>query len=181
MTDFTFSKVDHVALAVRSIRDACRLFVEVLGAEFVGGGDNPDLDVKAVQLLIPPGTKIELLEPLSAASYLERYIEKHGEGIHHLTVYVDDVPSAVAALEEHGFGVVDTEIISASWHETFIRPSASFGALIQVAWARDRWDGGFPGVTLEDVLEGRIHVLKNVVSWKDTGEVVTPRPVASAR
>ncbi len=175
------SKLDHVSLAVRSLRDACRLFVDVLGAEFVGGGDNPKLDVKAVQLVLPPGTKIELLEPLGETSYLARYLDKHGEGIHHITVYVDDVAVAVAALEEAGYAVVDTDTETESWKETFLRPTSSFGALIQVAWARDRWDGGFEGIELDDVLEGRVQVLRNVVTWKDTGEVVMPRSDATSR
>ena len=151
MTQFPFSKLDHVSLAVRSVSDACRLFIGVLGADFVGGGDNPNLDVRAVQLVLPPGAKIELLEPLSDESYLARYLDKHGEGIHHITIYVDDVAAAVEALEEAGYALVDTATDAPTWKETFLRPASSFGALIQVAWARDRWDNGrwqFSGIEL---------------------------------
>ena len=101
--------------------------------------------------------------------------------MHHMTVYVEDVASAVAALEGQGFAVVDTDTVPESWNETFIRPASAFGALIQVAWAKNRWDPGFPGITLDDVLDGRVQVLKNVVTWKDSGIEVRPGPVATSR
>jgi methylmalonyl-CoA/ethylmalonyl-CoA epimerase len=173
MTIVPIQKVDHVALAVWSMVDACRLFVDVLGAQFIGGGDNPELGVRAVQLRVEPGTKIELLSPLDEQSYLHRYLDRHGEGFHHMTVYVDDVAEAANALVDAGFGVVDTSLESEVWRETFVRPSAAFGALIQVAWARDRWDQPFPGLTLEAVLDGQVQVVKNVVTWKSTGRVLS--------
>ena len=93
-----------------------------------------------------------------------------------MTVYVDDVAAAAGALVAAGFGVVDTSLESEAWHETFVRPSAAFGALIQVARARDRWDRPFPGLTLEAVLEGRVQVVKNVLTWKSTGQVLSQPP-----
>jgi methylmalonyl-CoA/ethylmalonyl-CoA epimerase len=175
VTGFTFRKLDHVALAVRSMEAACRLFVDVLGAEFIGGGDNPELQVRAVQLRLPPGTKIELLQPLVEGSYLDRYLEAKGEGFHHLTVYVDDVAAAVDSLVGAGYDVVDTDLSRSSWQETFVRPSSGFGALIQVARPGVPWESPIEGITLNDVLAGRVQVLANVLTLKETGEELRPR------
>jgi hypothetical protein len=82
------------------------------------------------------------------------------------------VAEAVDGLVAAGFAVVDTSLESEDWHETFVRPSAAFGVLIQVAWARERWDRPFLGLTLEDVLDRRVQVVKNVLTWKSTGQVL---------
>lgn len=159
-------KIDHVCLAVWSIEEACRLFVDLLGGEFIGGGDNPQLDVRAVQLRFPQGMKIELLEPLGPNSFLRGYLEQHGEGLHHVTIYVADVAAAVAELAAAGYELVDTDVSQGTWQETFLRPASAFGTLIQLAAPADPWEEPLPGITLEDVLRGRVQVLANVVSWK---------------
>jgi methylmalonyl-CoA/ethylmalonyl-CoA epimerase len=171
--------LDHVALAVEDLPRAVRLFVDVLGFEFVGGGDNPEIEVRAVQLRMHPKVKVELLTPLSPDSYLRAYLDRHGEGFHHLTLYTEDVAVAAERLDEAGFPVVDTATHRDSWHETFVRPATAFGALIQVATPGEPWSEPLEGITIDDVLEGRLEVVANVVRWKHSGEVVRPRPAAS--
>ena len=159
-------KFDHVCVAVWSIEEACRLFVDLLGGEFIGGGDNPHLGVRAVQLGFPPGVKIELLEPLGPDSFLRRYLEQNGEGLHHVTAYVADVAAAAAELVAAGYEVVDTDTSQETWKETFLRPPSAFGTLIQLASAADPWEEPLAGITLEDVLSGKLQIRANVVSWK---------------
>jgi methylmalonyl-CoA/ethylmalonyl-CoA epimerase len=167
-------QVDHICLAVRDVERACRLFIDVMGGAFVGGGDNPKLGVRAIQIKMGK-MKVELLQPLEPGGYLERYIEKHGEGFHHLTMYVDDVEATDTALRAAGYDTVDLNTEPDDWKETFLRPSSAFGALIQLSTPKDPWPDRIPGLTLEDILEGRVQVLDNVVSWKATGEQVWPR------
>ena len=159
-------KLDHVAIAVWSMRDAARLVVDVMGGRFIGGGDNPELRVKAAQFDFEPGFKIELLEPLGEDSYLAAYLHKHGEGFHHITAYVEDVEAAAAELTEAGFGVIDTDVARESWKETFIRPSEASGTLIQLAKPGTPWTEAPEWVTLERVLDGEIQVLANEMSLK---------------
>jgi len=168
------NKVDHICLAVRDAARACELFVGVLGGEFVGGGDNARLEVRAVQIRMGK-IKVELLQPLEPDGYLAKYIERYGEGFHHLTIYVDDVPTADGALNDAGFATVDLSTDRDSWQETFTRPSSSFGALIQLSTPGDPWPDTIPGITLDDVLEGRISVLDNVMWWTDSGELIPLR------
>ena len=166
-------KVDHVCLAVRDAERACRLFIDVMGGTFVGGGDNPRLGVRAIQVRLG-AIKVEILQPLEDDGYMERFIAKHGEGLHHLTIYVDDVPAVDAALNAEGFQTVDLSADHPSWHETYTRPGSTFGALIQLSKPGDPWPDDIPGHHLEDVLAGKVTVLDNVISWKDTGEVIWP-------
>lgn len=156
---------DHVALAVRSLRDACRLFAGLLGGRVVAGGDDEDLGLRSVQLVLPPGVKVELLQPLRADCYLQAYLDRHGEGVHHLTCYVDDVAVAVAAAEAAGFETVDTDLSRPHWRETFVRPRSAFGTLIQLA-APDPGPTLVEGMTLEDILEGRVVWHRGTSAWR---------------
>src|SRR5690606_20774805 len=127
----TVQRVDHIAIAVADLRPAIALFQGVFGAEFVHGGDDPELDIRTVQLRMPPGIKIELMTPTKPTSYLQAFIDKKGQGFHHMTVIVDDVEEAIRDLTSAGFEVVDTNLRHPKWRETFLRPSQGFG-LIQV-------------------------------------------------
>jgi len=83
-------RLDHVAIAVSSIRAAVRLFRDGLGGEFVSGGDDDRLGIRSIQYRLPPGVKIKLMEPLREDSLLHRFLDKRGEGFHHLTHRVED-------------------------------------------------------------------------------------------
>lgn len=168
------SRFDHVALAVRDLPRAVALFHDVLGLEFVGGGDNPELRVRAIQLRAPDGVKIELLSPLTPDSYLAAYLDRKGEGFHHLTAWVADVGAAAATLDWAGYGTVDTSTGRASWQETFVRPSFAFGTLVQLVRAAVPWTQPLVGVTVHDILDGRVEVIANTATWKDSGERILP-------
>lgn len=167
-------RFDHVALAVRDLPRAVALFQGVLGFTFVGGGDNPELQVRAMQLQLPGSVKLELLTPMTPESYLTAYLDRRGEGFHHMTMYVDDVEAAVTTLDEAGVATVDTTTARDSWHETFLRPSSAFGALVQLAKPAVPWTGPLEGVTAQDILDGRVQIVANHVTWKDTGQVILP-------
>jgi len=141
--------IDHLAIAVPSIREALRLFMDVFGAEFMGGADDERLGIRTIQLRLPPGVKIELMEPLNEDSYLQRYLEKHGPGFHHMTTFFPDIEQVIPELEERGFEVVDTDLSDSSWRETFVRPRSGFGTLLQIADTTADWHTSRPGMTPE--------------------------------
>jgi methylmalonyl-CoA/ethylmalonyl-CoA epimerase len=149
-------KVDHLGIAVHSIEEASRLFIDVLGGEFVAGGDEDRRGIRTVQIRLG-GFKLELMQPLDDGSYLARYLARYGQGFHHMTVFVDDVVEAVATLEAAGYEVVDTNLANPSWKETYLRPRSGFGTLIQLAETDMTWQESYPGVTLESVLAGAVH------------------------
>jgi methylmalonyl-CoA/ethylmalonyl-CoA epimerase len=145
--------VDHVAIALHSIEEALPLFVDVFGCEYVAGGDDERLGIRTIQLTLGQ-TKVELMQPIAEDSYLRRYLERHGPGFHHLTLFVADLRDAVAELEARGFQVVDTDV-TPPWRETYIRPRSGFGTLLQVVEVDETYDPTGAKPTLEDAVAGR--------------------------
>lgn len=168
------TRLDHVAIAVADLPRAITLFHQVLGLAFVGGGDNAELDIRVVQLCDDDGRKVELLTPLSDDSYLAGFIAKHGEGFHHITGYVADVEDSARRLSDAGVATVDTRTDRDTWHETFVRPASGFGALVQLARPKRPWSQPLVGVTVDDVLQGRVGVKANTAWWVDSGTPIYP-------
>jgi methylmalonyl-CoA/ethylmalonyl-CoA epimerase len=122
---------DHVAVALRSIKPALRLFRDALGGEYLMGGDERDV-WRWIQLRYPGGGKVELLEPLGEG-FLTKFLDSRGEGLHHITFKTDDIERAIDHLQGLGFELVDVNIDNPHWKEAFLRPSKSHGTLIQIA------------------------------------------------
>ncbi|MGH9245417.1 MAG: VOC family protein [Acidimicrobiales bacterium] len=163
-------RFDHAAIAVRDLRAAVGLFCGVLGAEMIHGGDDERLGMRTVQLQFPGGSKIELLQPLAPDTRLARFLDTRGEGLHHITFFVDDVADAERALNEAGFETVDTDLRDPDWRETYLRPRSGFGTLIQLAdTARDGWTEPTDAYTVGDVIEGRILWDGADTVWRDGG------------
>jgi methylmalonyl-CoA/ethylmalonyl-CoA epimerase len=157
--------LDHVAIAVWSIEEALVLFRDLLGGEFLMGGDDEELGIRTVQLRLPPGVKIELMQPIRADSYLNRFLKDRGPGFHHMTLIVSNVEAALDEFRAKGFETVGTNLASPRWRETFLRPKSAFGILLQVVDTTLRWDLPIEGIALEDVLAGR-------VQWRDARPVL---------
>lgn len=152
-------KVDHVAIAVHDIAETVPLFHDALGGRFLTGGDNDDTGMRLLHLALP-GFKLELLQPMRPDSALQAHLDNRGPGFHHMTFFVDDLPSTVTDLESAGFAMRGIDLSSPRWREAFIHPKSSFGALLQFADTDLNWDVPAPGITLDDVLAGR-------VVWRD--------------
>jgi methylmalonyl-CoA/ethylmalonyl-CoA epimerase len=152
-------RVDHVAIAVADMAAAVELFSGTLGATFLTGGDNDDTGLRLMHLQLAQ-MKLELMSPLRTDSPLGRRLADNGPGFHHMTFIVDDIPQTVSLLQEAGLPTTGTNTQSAAWSETFIRPSASFGALLQFVSTTRTWGTPAQDFTLEDVLAGR-------VVWRD--------------
>jgi methylmalonyl-CoA/ethylmalonyl-CoA epimerase len=144
---------DHIAIAVRDLARAAELYGDALRGELVRGGDDLELGIRTMQFKLPPAIKVELLTPIGD-SYLARYLDKHGEGFHHATIFVVDIHAAVAELEARGFETVDFDASMEAWQEAFIRPSTGFGALIQLVTTGKDWSTPVAGLTREGVLAG---------------------------
>ena len=101
-------ELDHVAVAVHAIKPALKLYRDGLGGEYLMGGDVADT-WRWVQLRFPGGGKVELLEPLGEG-FLSRFLEKRGEGMHHITFKTDDIHAAIEHLEGLGMELVDKQL-----------------------------------------------------------------------
>lgn len=127
MLDF---RLDHVAIAVRAIDPALNLFEKALGSDFIAGGDSPSW--RWHQRTLPGGGKIELLEPLGEG-FLSDFLDKRGEGLHHITLMTKDISAAIAHIQGCGYELVDVHLDHPHWKEAFFRPKQAHGTLIQLA------------------------------------------------
>lgn len=101
-------KIDHIAIAVRSLDEEIARYRDVLGLEFLGTETVPEQKV-TVAFFKVGDVFIELLEPLSADSPISAFIEKKGGGLHHLSLEVDDIRAGIRALQEKNVQMLDKE------------------------------------------------------------------------
>lgn len=164
MTDAQVTRFDHVGIAVPDLPAAVHLFHEVLGGEYLAGGEDVGLGIRTVQFRYPDGGKIELMTPVRDDSYLAAYLDRHGPGFHHAAMFVEDLSTAVDRLVSEGYEVVDHATDRPEWHEAFLRPAQTFGALVQLVETTLDWSQFRTDLSLDQVMAGE-------VVWDDS----TPR------
>lgn len=100
------TKIDHIGIAVNSIEEAMKLYTNVLGLEVSQIETVTEQKVRTA--IIPVGeSTIELLESTSPEGTLAKFIEKRGEGIHHLALGVSNIEQALETLKEKGIPLID--------------------------------------------------------------------------
>jgi methylmalonyl-CoA/ethylmalonyl-CoA epimerase len=127
------AKIDHVSVAVHDASEAAKLFRDALGGEFRGFGDNHDQGFRWVQYRFPGGGRLELVTPIREGSFVSRFLQRRGEGVHHVTLRVDDLPSHVQRLRAAGVELTMVNLEDPSWREAFIHPKNAHGVLVQIA------------------------------------------------
>jgi methylmalonyl-CoA epimerase len=75
---------------------------------------------------------IELLEPVNPDGFLAKFLEKRGEGVHHITLQTPNLAEKVDAMEADGVRVVDKQLDNPEWIDAFISPKSAHGVLIQL-------------------------------------------------
>ena len=98
--------IEHLGIAVKSIEDQLPYYEQILGVRCYDMEEVADQQVKTAFFKIGQ-TKIELLEPTSADSTIAKFIEKRGEGIHHIAFAVPDVQEALDEVEAKGVQLID--------------------------------------------------------------------------
>lgn len=101
------SHIEHLGIAVKSLEEAIPYYENILGLKCYAVEEVADQKVKTAFFKVGQ-TKIELLEPTSEESTIAKFIEKRGEGIHHLAFAVaDGVANALAEVEAKGVRLID--------------------------------------------------------------------------
>ena len=99
--------IEHIGIAVASLDEAIPYYEKVLGLECYAIEEVKDQKVKTAFFQVGQ-TKIELLEPTSEDSTIAKFIEKRGEGIHHMAFAIEDgVANALAEVEAKGVRLID--------------------------------------------------------------------------
>ena len=123
-------RFDHIGIAVFSIDKARTFFEDVLGAKHRRTSVHKSGDFR-IALFDLHDFCIELLEPISPDGFLAKFLERRGEGIHHLTLQVPDLEDKVADMEAHGIRVVD-KTLDGPEIDAFVSPKSAHGLLIQL-------------------------------------------------
>jgi methylmalonyl-CoA/ethylmalonyl-CoA epimerase len=133
MTEPLLTEVDHVAIAVRDIDAAIAFYEETFGATVVHR-ERVDSDGVEEALIKVADSYIQLLTPTRDDSPVARYLEKKGEGVHHVGYRVDDCAAALQSVKDHGVQVIDQAPRPGSRGTTvaFVHPKGAFGTLIEL-------------------------------------------------
>ena len=137
-------RIDHVAIVVREMEAALRFYRDTLGVEPSRIVDFPREGVKIAFLPLggPGGSEIELLEPIDPAGGVARFLERRGEGLHHLCLEVENIDAALAELTAAGAAVLDSAPRpTAEGRGIFLHPKGTGGVLLElVQRAESAWD-----------------------------------------
>ena len=101
-------KIDHVGIAVKNLEEAARLYTEVLGLEVNAVETLEERQVKTAIINVGE-SKIELLESTTADGVIAVFIEKRGEGMHHVALGVDNIEQTLREIKEKNLPLIDQE------------------------------------------------------------------------
>jgi methylmalonyl-CoA mutase C-terminal domain/subunit len=132
-SDFKVEKVDHFGIAVRSIDDVVPFYQDTLHLKLIAVEEVSAQKVK-VAFFDAGNCRIELLEALSDTSAVAKFIEKRGEGLHHIALGVTDIKERIRQLTEHGMTMIDNEPRPGAENASvaFMHPKSSHGVLFEL-------------------------------------------------
>jgi len=125
--------IHHIAIAVHDLEAALAFYRDALGLEVTERREVPEEGVEIAFLPAGEG-EIELLQPLNEASSVAQFLEKRGEGLHHVCLAVDDVGAAMERLRAAGARLLSDEP-RVNVHGTryvFVHPKSAHGVLLEL-------------------------------------------------
>jgi LAO/AO transport system kinase len=127
--------IDHLGVAVRSIDDALHFYETQLGMQ-VASREVVEHENVRIAMLPAGASRIELLEPLNAASTIAKFIEKRGPGLHHVALRVPDLNAVIERLKTAGVRLLGEPQRGAGGHlYVFVHPAAAGGVLLELIQA----------------------------------------------
>ncbi|HPR34569.1 MAG TPA: methylmalonyl-CoA epimerase [Anaerolineaceae bacterium] len=125
-------KINHVAIVVRDIEESLKFWESALGLKLHHVEDVPSQASKVA--FIPVGeSEIELVQPTTEDSGLAAYLEKRGEGMHHLCIEVDDIEAKMQELKDAGVRMInDVPQVLPGRKMAFIHPKSASGVLVEL-------------------------------------------------
>jgi methylmalonyl-CoA/ethylmalonyl-CoA epimerase len=127
------SAINHIGIAVRAIEAHRPFYEQTLGALYEGVEEVADQKVRVGFFRIG-NVRIELLEPTDSSSTIAAFIEKKGEGLHHVAYTVEDIERRIAELKSAGVRMIDESPRGGAHHTriAFIHPKSTCGVLTEL-------------------------------------------------
>ena len=127
------NRIEHIGIAVANLEEAIRFYEGVLGLTCYGIEEVADQKVRTAFFMVGE-TKIELLETLDPEGPIGKFLEKRGEGIHHIAFSVDDAGAALKDAEAKGIKLIDEKARKGAegLNIGFLHPKSTFGVLTEL-------------------------------------------------
>lgn len=127
------NKIEHIGIAVRNLKEVAKFYLDVFNVKASEETDVPERKLKIACIEIS-GVKLELLMPTDQDSVVAKFIEKRGEGIHHICFEVEDIEKAVSELKNKGVELVDEKprLGVEGKKIIFLQPKSTSGVLIEL-------------------------------------------------
>ncbi len=126
-------KIEHIGIAVKNLQESNELFKKLFGKSHykIEAVESEGVNTSFFML---GDTKIELLEATDSNSAISKFIEKKGEGIHHLAFEVDNIENEMARLKEEGFELINKETKDGADNKKicFLHPKSTNGILVEL-------------------------------------------------
>jgi methylmalonyl-CoA/ethylmalonyl-CoA epimerase len=125
--------INHIGIAVRSIDDQRPYYESTVGAVFEGVEDVPDQRVRVAFFRVGE-VRLELLEPTDATSTIAAFLDKKGEGLHHIAYTVEDIEARIAELKQSGLRMIDDTPRPGAHHMriAFVHPKSTHSVLTEL-------------------------------------------------
>jgi len=130
-------KIEHIGIAVKSLQNSNEVFAKLFGKDYykVESVESEGVNTSFFQL---GETKIELLEATNPESAIAKFIDKKGEGIHHIAYEVDNIYEEMERLRTEGFEVLNKEPKQGADNKLifFLHPKSTNGVLVELCQER---------------------------------------------
>jgi methylmalonyl-CoA/ethylmalonyl-CoA epimerase len=129
----SIDRIAHLGIAVKNWDEQVALYRDVLGLKLVCIEEIPDQQVRVAMFQVGE-SHIELLSPLSPSSPIAKFLEKHGEGIHHVAYATSGLEQALLDLDAKGVDLIDKTPRSGAHGAkiAFLHPRSTFGVLTEM-------------------------------------------------
>jgi len=127
------SHIEHIGIAVKSLDESIPFYENILGLKCYAIEEVKDQKVKTAFFMVGQ-TKIELLESTDPAGPIGKFVEKRGEGIHHIAFAVNEINEQLKEVEEKGVRLIDKESRKGAegLNIGFLHPKSTFGVLMEL-------------------------------------------------
>jgi len=125
--------IDHIAVVVQDLDTALRFYRDALGLDVIERRKVPEEQVEVASLSLG-ASSIELVQPLDTESGVARFLEKRGEGLHHICLTVEDITPAMERLRDAGGELISEEprVGADGRRYAFIHPQSAHGVLLEL-------------------------------------------------
>ena len=125
--------IDHIAVVVQDLDTALRFYRDALGLDVIERREVPEEQVEVASLSLGTSS-IELVQPLDTGSGVARFLEKRGEGLHHICLTVEDITAAMERLRDAGGDLISEEprVGADGRRYAFIHPQSAHGVLLEL-------------------------------------------------